>query len=160
VNHKLTVPEVRYAVEHSGAVVGVVAADLASIATDAASGITWMTTEAVVDGLEAFDELAETCTPIESAVDDDIDAPAQYLFTSGTTSSPKACVHTHRTISSASPLMVSTLGFTRDERFLIAMPIWHAAPLNCWFLTMMFLGATVILQREYHPVQMLQNVQR
>ncbi|OUZ11270.1 fatty-acid--CoA ligase [Aeromicrobium sp. PE09-221] len=160
VNHKLAVPEVRHAAEHSGAVLGIVTGELANTASEAAPGVSWLSTEMPADGMEDFDGLSRSCEPIAAPVDDDLDSPAQLLFTSGTTSAPKACVHTHRTISSASPLLATTLGFTSRERFLLAMPIWHAAPLNCWFLTMMFLGATVVLQREYHPVEMLQNVQR
>ncbi|ROO88201.1 feruloyl-CoA synthase [Actinocorallia herbida] len=160
VNHKLTVPEARYAIEHSGAVVGVVSGELAGTATAAGPDTAWFTTETTVAGLPDFDASTRAAAPIDAPVSEDEDAPAQFLYTSGTTSSPKGCVHTHRTISAVGPLITSTLGFTRDERFLLAMPIWHAAPLNDWLLTMVFLGATTVLQREYDPVGFLRSVER
>nr|WP_240943186.1 AMP-binding protein [Planosporangium thailandense] len=160
VNHKLTVPETRYALEHSGAGVGVVAGDLAATATAASPATTWFTTERASAGLPDFDALTAAATPVPGPVTDDDEAPAEILYTSGTTSSPKGCVHTHRTISAVAPLITSTLGFTRDERFLISMPIWHAAPLNDWLLTMVFLGATTVLQREYDPAGFLRAVER
>ncbi|MGY2076379.1 class I adenylate-forming enzyme family protein [Blastococcus sp. SYSU DS0828] len=160
VNHKLAVPEVRYAVEHSGATVGVVAGALAGTATEASPGTTWLTTETGAGGLPHLDTLVDAATPVAGPAVDDDASPAEILYTSGTTSSPKGCVHTHRTISAVAPLIVSTLGFTRDERFLLAMPIWHAAPLNDWLLTMVFLGATTVLQREYDPAGFLRAVER
>ncbi|MDX6741385.1 class I adenylate-forming enzyme family protein [Actinocorallia sp. A-T 12471] len=160
VNHKLTVPETRYAVQHSGAVLGVVSGELAATATAAGPDVVWFTTETPAEGLADFDARTREAAPIAGPVSDDDETPAQFLYTSGTTSSPKGCVHTHRTISAVGPLITSTLGFTRDERFLLAMPIWHAAPLNDWLLTMVFLGATTVLQREYDPVGFLRAVER
>ncbi|MCA1223378.1 class I adenylate-forming enzyme family protein [Streptomyces sp. 8L] len=160
VNHKLTVPETAYAVGHSGARVGVVAAELATAALAAAPRVRWLSTDGRAEGLDGFDELGEVASPCEHAADPDQDAVAEFLYTSGTTGAPKACVHTHRTVSAVQPLIAATLGFTRDERFLLAMPAWHAAPLNDWLLTMVFLGATTILQREYDPVGFLEHVQR
>ena len=164
VNHKLTASEVEYTIGHSGARVGVVSADLVSAARGGAPQTRWLLTEAAThgDGVEARDDFdaAVASAPEWDGVDGTEDDAAQILYTSGTTSAPKGCVHTHRTIASVPPLIVATMGFTRDDRFLIAMPIWHAAPLNDWTLTTLFLGGTVILQREYHPIEFLKTVQR
>ncbi|MGC5346881.1 class I adenylate-forming enzyme family protein [Streptomyces sp. DT24] len=160
VNHKLAVPETAYAIEHSGARIGIVAAELALDATVAGPQTRWLTTEARVEGLEWFDELVERSAPLKPVPDLGQDDVAQFLYTSGTTGAPKACVHTHRTISAVQPLIVSTLNFTSEERFLLSMPVWHAAPLNDWLLTMVFLGATTILQREYDPAGFLEHVER
>ncbi|MFI5940786.1 class I adenylate-forming enzyme family protein [Streptomyces uncialis] len=160
VNHKFTVPETRYAVEHSGAGLGVVCAGLAATARAARPDTVWMTTESGVDGLPDFDALTAAAAPLANAVSEDDEAPAEILFTSGTTASPKGCVHTHRGLSLVAPLITSTVGFTSEERFLLSMPIWHAAPLNDWLLTMIFLGATTVLQREYDPAGFVAAVER
>jgi len=164
VNHKLTAAEVEYTIAHSGARVGVVSADLAAPARGGAPRTRWLLTEAATHGTDVaddddFDALVAAAPEWDSA-DGDEDDVAQILYTSGTTSAPKGCVHTHRTIASVPPLIVATIGLTRDDRFLIAMPIWHASPLNNWALTTLFLGGTVILLREYHPVEFLETVQR
>ncbi|MFF8375630.1 class I adenylate-forming enzyme family protein [Streptomyces sp. NPDC015661] len=160
VNHKFTTTETRYAMEHSGAVLGVVAADLAATATAASPAATWLTTERAVAGLADFDALTAATDPVPAPVTQDDATPAEILYTSGTTSSPKGCVHTHRTLSAIGPLITSALGFTSEERFLLSMPIWHAAPLNDWLLTMVFLGATTVLQRSHDAVGFLHAAAR
>ncbi|WP_024796017.1 class I adenylate-forming enzyme family protein [Tomitella biformata] len=151
VNHKLQVPEVRYTIEHSGARVGVVTSALAGIATAAAPGTSWHTTDSFRSAVDAAQESGGI-----AITEDDL---AQILYTSGTTSAPKGCEHTHRSIATVAPLIASTIPFTRDDRMLIAMPIWHAAPLNDWLLTTLFLGGTVVLMTEYEPIGFLETVQ-
>jgi feruloyl-CoA synthase len=51
------------------------------------------------------------------------------------------------------------LSITRDERTLIAMPIWHSSPLNNWFGATLYVGGTVVLLREYEPRKFLETVQ-
>ena len=41
----------------------------------------------------------------------------------------------------------------------MAVPIWHASPLNNWFMSTLYMGGTVVLLREYHPVKFLETVQ-
>lgn len=158
INHKLQTPEVKYLVKHAGAKVGIVAAELAPIATEAAPHKTWLSTEEAVDGLQFFDNLCDNATPwdgVEVSEDDE----AQVLYTSGTTSQPKGCIHTHRSITTTALLVSVGIPLVRHDRALIAMPIWHSSPLNNWFLSMMFLGGTAVLLREYHPQEFLQIVQ-
>lgn len=158
INHKLQAPEVEYLVEHAGARVGVVGNELAPIAIQAAPSIRWLSTEEAVDGIECFDALLGEVTPWEG-VEVHEDDEAQVLYTSGTTSQPKGCIHTHRGITTTALLVSIAIPLVRDDRALIAMPIWHSSPLNNWFLSMMFLGGTAVLLREYHPQQFLQTVQ-
>ncbi|WP_442240211.1 class I adenylate-forming enzyme family protein [Rhodococcus sp. TAF43] len=168
VNHKLTAPEVEYTIGHSGARVGVVSADLVDAARGGAPQTRWLLTEMATHGGAGGDaaddfDAAVDAAPEWEGVDGgegSEDAVAQILYTSGTTSAPKGCVHTHRSIASVPPLIVATVGLERDDRFLLAMPIWHASPLNNWMLTTLFLGGTVVLLREYHPIQFLETVQR
>ncbi|EGD55639.1 class I adenylate-forming enzyme family protein [Gordonia neofelifaecis] len=160
VNHKFAAPEVAYALDHSGAAVGVVSGALATTATGGGPDFRWMTTETGHHDLPDFDALVGEASPIAGPVDSDLDTVAQILYTSGTTSSPKGCLHTHRTLSSLAPSLAATLGFTAEERFLLAMPIWHAAPLNDWLLTMISLGATTVLMREFDPTAFLPAVEK
>lgn len=151
VNHKLQVPEVNYTIGHSGAAVGVVSPALADIARAAAPDTAWLTTEV----FRAAVEQAEESDGVAIGEDD----LAQILYTSGTTSAPKGCEHTHRSIASVPPLIASTIPLTREDRMLVAMPIWHASPLNNWLLTTLFLGGTVVLMEEYDPIGFLETIQ-
>ncbi|MGW1738136.1 class I adenylate-forming enzyme family protein [Nocardia sp. NPDC001965] len=161
VNHKLAPPEIEYTLRHCGAAVGVVSADLRANAEAGAPQVDWLLTELGTDTTATerdFDGLTAAADEWdgEPAAESDI---AQVLYTSGTTSAPKGCLHTHRSITTVAPYIATTLGLDRDERVLIAMPIWHAAPLNVWFVTTVFLGGTVVLMREYHPLKFLETVQ-
>ncbi|MFC7449009.1 class I adenylate-forming enzyme family protein [Rhodococcus daqingensis] len=160
VNHKLAPPEVEYTLAHCGARVGVASADLRSIVEAGAPGVRWLYTEAggESDPARDFDALVEAADEWEGVPVDETEI-AQILYTSGTTSAPKGCRHTHRSIATVPPYIAATMGLDRDDRFLIAMPIWHASPLNNWFMTTMFLGGTAVLMREYHPLRFLETVQ-
>lgn len=169
VNHKLQAPEVARLVAHSGAVLGVADASLAPVVTAAAPAVRWLWTEADAVGQDAggaegtpgdddFDALVAAAEPWDG-VPPDQDTIAQVLYTSGTTAAPKGCEHTHRGLSSVAAYTTAAVGLRADDRFLLAMPIWHASPLNNWFLSMVFLGGTTVLLREYHPIEMLRTVE-
>lgn len=150
VNHKLQVPEVEYTVGHSGATVGVVSGELAETARAGAPDVDWVRTGP--DG--EFDALLAAADPWRETHDDDR-AAAEVLYTSGTTSAPKGCVHTHDSLVRLATQISLNLGYETDERILIAMPIWHSAPLNVCLLPVLLMGGTVVLQKEYHPIDTL-----
>lgn len=151
INHKFAVPEAKYMLDHCEATHGVVSPELHDTAIQAAPTMHWVTTDQTSGLLSNIDGLAEH----EEVHEDDQDA-ALILYTSGTTSSPKGCVHTHDGISRLFPLIVLTLDYHPATRTLVAMPIWHSAPLNVSTMPTLFAGGTVILHREYHPVETMQ----
>ncbi|MFC4605284.1 class I adenylate-forming enzyme family protein [Rhodococcus kronopolitis] len=157
VNHKLAAPEVEYLLRHSGATVGVAAAELRPVTEAGAPQVDWLFTEGGPEAGRDFDALVDAADEWDGVDLDETDI-AQVLYTSGTTSAPKGCLHTHRSITTVAPYIATTLGLDRDERVLIAMPIWHAAPLNVWFVPTMFLGGTVVLMREYAPLPFLEII--
>ncbi|WP_461638464.1 AMP-binding protein, partial [Leucobacter sp. BZR 635] len=165
VNHKLTAPELRFLVTHSGAEVGVVDASLLATAKAAAPGVRWLVTEAAafpeieVDPRDDFDALLAEAEPWDGEPVDDTET-AQLLYTSGTTSDPKGCLHSHRGITTVATYCTATAQLHASDRFLIAMPIWHSSPLNNWFISMIFLGGTAVLLREYHPIEFLRTIER
>lgn len=157
VNHKMQAPEVKYTIEHSGTMLGIVSAELAQIARTGAPHITWLETES--DAPDSFDAQLAAAAPAQPG-DFTEDAVAQILYTSGTTSAPKGCVHTHRNIAQVAMLITMNMGYLPDERYLLCMPIWHSAPLNIILLPMVFIGGTVVLQREYHPIDSLAMIEK
>ena len=149
VNHKLQAPEVKYTIEHSGATLGIVSAELAETARSGAPGITWLETESDAPG--SFDAQLEAAEEAEPGDFTD-EHVAQILYTSGTTSSPKGCVHSHRNIAQVATLINLNMGYRSDDRYLICMPIWHSAPLNISLVPTILTGGTIVLQRAFHPV--------
>lgn len=155
VNHKLTAPELAYLAGHAKLRVAVVADDLAGRMREGAPEVDVLTTDDTGGG--EFDRLVAEA-PEWDGVEVGPDAVAQVLYTSGTTGAPKGCLHSHRGLSAVPAYTTAAAGLRREDRFLMAMPIWHASPLNNWFLSMIFLGGTVVLLKEYHPLRFLEAV--
>ncbi len=157
INHKLAAPEVDYVLHHCGARLAICDGALAGIVTAVAT-CPVLTTDSAVDRLGDFDALLETAEAFEDELAEEGDL-AQVLYTSGTTGKPKGCLHDHRGLSLVAAYSSAVVPMRADDRSLIAMPIWHASPLNNWLLGALFIGATVVLLREYHPRHFLQTVQ-
>ena len=53
------------------------------------------------------------------------DTPAIMLYTSGTTSQPRGCVHDHRSLTDEGAAVAERLGLTPDDRFWTPLPMFH-----------------------------------
>ncbi|MFF1397705.1 class I adenylate-forming enzyme family protein [Streptomyces sp. NPDC058287] len=163
VNHKLQTAEVTRQLRHCGARLTLVDAEIGDRATAADVEVPWLVSHPDADAdtrpADSFESLVARAEPwcAEPGPDSDI---AQILYTSGTSGTPKGCVHTHRGIALTAGHTADTIPLVRDDRFLICMPIWHASPLNNWTLGTLLRGATIVLQREYDPRGMLETIQR
>lgn len=158
VNHKLTPPEVRYILEHSQARIFLFDGSLAPIADALSLSIPVMALDSPPEGWPFFGDALAEAPPFEPVPIQD-DAPAEILYTSGTTGKPKGCVLTHRSVLMAAITGALAIKMDENDRLLMAMPIWHSSPLNNWFLGASYVGATTVLLREYHPLHFLQAVQ-
>src|SRR4030081_1265804 len=158
VNHKLQAPELEYILRHSGAKVLVFDASLADVVSDADAWARPLSTGGKTR-FDSFDDKMRQAGQLVGTEPDD-DTIAEILYTSGTTGRPKGCVLTHRSVTLAAITVALALSITREERTLIAMPIWHSSPLNNWFAATMYVGGTVVLIREYNPLAFLETVQR
>jgi len=158
VNHRLQAPELEYILRHSGAKVLVFDASLADVVSDADAWARPLSTGGKTR-FDSFDDKMRQAGQLVGTEPDD-DTIAEILYTSGTTGRPKGCVLTHRSVTLAAITVALALSITREERTLIAMPIWHSSPLNNWFAATMYVGGTVVLIREYNPLAFLETVQR
>ncbi|KAF0962693.1 class I adenylate-forming enzyme family protein [Rhodococcus sp. T7] len=159
VNHKMQAPEVDYVLRHAHVQVCVFDGELAPVIERLQTSVVLLSTDTAVDGCTFFDDAIADLDPIDG-IDVDENDPAEILYTSGTTGAPKGCVHSHRTLVRVATTAALGLSITRDERLLMAVPIWHASPLNNGLMATLYMGGTVVLLREYHPVRFLEAVQQ
>ncbi|MCC5859637.1 MAG: o-succinylbenzoate--CoA ligase [Ectothiorhodospiraceae bacterium] len=88
------------------------------------------------------------------------DDPLMMMYTSGTTGRPKGallshgnatwnCIHAH----------ISDMGVLRSDIVLNVAPLFHIGGLAVNTLTALHIGATVILQSQFDPVEVLKTLQ-
>ena len=73
------------------------------------------------------------------------DAPAMLSWTSGTTGSPKAFMLTHRNIATNVEALQKLGVVGASDRALLPLPLHHAYPFVVGMLTILTLGATIVL---------------
>lgn len=69
--------------------------------------------------------------------------PALMVFTSGTTGRPKGVVHTHASLQAQIESMVSTWGWSADDRILSVLPLHHVHGLVNVTLVPLWVGAVL-----------------
>ena len=99
-------------------------------------------------GLVAEDDAEPECFV------DDRD-PISYLYTSGTTSSPKGVVGSHTAIYLESLSMAVEARFNETDRFAAMMPMFHTAQLNCHCTAAVMVGAALYIERGFEPGRLL-----
>ncbi len=74
---------------------------------------------------------------------------AALMYSGGTTSRPKAAVHSHATLATVVRNILSTRTIGPDERFLNVRPLWPAASVTV--LAQLLGGGTVVLAGRFSP---------
>jgi crotonobetaine/carnitine-CoA ligase len=75
--------------------------------------------------------------------------PFGIMFTSGTTSKPKAVVHTHANAVWASRCGPRNIDFGTDDRYLIYLPFFHVNAQSWSFFTVLGAGGTAVLMPKW-----------
>ncbi|SFC40984.1 feruloyl-CoA synthase [Flexibacter flexilis DSM 6793] len=161
VNHKLKARELEYILTDSDAKFLLFDAQLNSVVEELSLSIPKASTQGQVSGTIEIESHLDTVSPLNLAYTAvlSLESVGEILYTSGTTGFPKGCVMPHRSIYVAAQIAAVGVSMKKDERLLMAMPIWHASPLNNWFGGTLYVGGTVVLLREYHPLHFLQTIQ-
>lgn len=85
------------------------------------------------------------------AQDGELDGAATVLFTSGTTSTPKGVILTHRALLDLAREVGREQGITADDRFFSVAPFFHCSGLMHALLTSMMAGATLFTAARHTP---------
>ena len=102
---------------------------------------------------EAYGQLLFGGPRVEISDDDD----AAIYFSSGTTSFPKAILHTHRSLVTACVTEQKHHGQTREDKFLCIPPLYHTGAKMHWFGSLMA-GSPAVILRGIKPDWILRTV--
>jgi cyclohexanecarboxylate-CoA ligase len=88
------------------------------------------------------------------------DEPFVIVYTSGTTSRPKGCVHTFNTYCAGSRALVGPFGYTEADVQFGPSPIAHTTGLVTSVLLPMLTGAATHIMAKWDPVHGIEEIQR
>ncbi len=111
-------------------------------------------------GFFAFDDLpglSEEPPPRPAVGGDDV---AELLFTSGTTSKPKAVMLTHANCLRAGLDTVHCLWLDENERCLTALPLFHVNGQGMTIMAAMTVGGTAIVIEEFSASRFWEQIRR
>lgn len=152
-------PEIEYFASHVGCVGAVTQPQYAATVAANATDLKWIvvtednsgaaaSAEELAHGQEAFDTLwgdAADCPTREA----DPMAPVGIMFTSGTTSRPKAVVHTHANALWASRMGPINIDMQGDGVYLIYLPFFHVNAQSWSTWSTLGAGGTIVLQPKF-----------
>jgi fatty-acyl-CoA synthase len=155
VNARLTAPEARYVLEHSGATVVMHGRDHGALAGALRDVVpTWVAAESPVEGGTAslpYEELLAAAAPEPRDEPVALDHPCLIMYTSGTTGRPKGAVLTHGNMTWNAVNQFMGMDVAQDERTLGLAPLFHIGGLNGTVNPTLLRGGCVVLVRRFDP---------
>lgn len=88
------------------------------------------------------------------------DDPFVIVFSSGTTSRPKGCLHTFNTMSCGARLLGRGWGYTEDDVQFGPSPVTHTTGLVTSFILPLLHGASSHLMEQWDPEEGLERIKR
>lgn len=141
-NTRSVAAEVAYFVDKASCVAAVTQPAFADLVHGAGPRLQWVVT---TDELEQLYGAVEDC-PVRER---EPLLPVGILFTSGTTSKPKAVVHTHANAVWAGRIGPRNIDLDRDDTYLVYLPFFHVNSQSWAFWSVLGVGATAVLMPKW-----------
>ena len=84
-----------------------------------------------------------------SLSDIDRDSEAIIIYTSGTTGKPKGCLLTHGNLIANARQISQWLGFTKDDRLLTIMPLFHMNAVSVTTMSALYAGGSTVVSPRF-----------
>jgi long-chain acyl-CoA synthetase len=91
----------------------------------------------------ADDSLEKRNVPLDAGDD------AIIIYTSGTTGKPKGCLLTHRNLIANARQISQWLGFTKDDRLLTIMPLFHMNAVSVTTMSALYSGGSTVISPKF-----------
>ena len=158
-NNRSVAAELNYFITHTQCVGAITQPRFAALVAEAGPDLGWVVvTDGNSDSVPTDEELAHGCESFDSLFGDPADAPqrtadpllpAGIMFTSGTTSKPKAVVHTHANMLWAAKVNPTNIEMGPDDVYLASLPFFHVNTQSWAIWTTLGVGGTVVLQPKF-----------
>ncbi|RYG08576.1 MAG: acyl-CoA synthetase, partial [Burkholderiales bacterium] len=150
VNYRLGVEEVAYILDHARARLLLIDEELAPLAGSFPSVVT------VTEAAQSDSGLAcKGCTPVPEGVRADAGDLFRLMYTSGTTDRPKGVMHSYQNYHWKCLDHITTLGLSRDDKLLIAGPLYHVGAFDLPGLSVLMVGGMLAISREFNEHEVL-----
>ena len=151
--------ELQFFIEKTRCTGAITQPQFAALVSAAGPGLGWIAvtednsgepagTEPLGPGFESFDSLRGDPDGLDER-DPDPMAPVGIVFTSGTTSRPKAVVHTHANALWAGRVGPTSISMEPDDTYLVFLPFFHVNAQSWSIWTTLGVGGTVVLQPKF-----------
>lgn len=111
-------------------------------------------------GFERLADVERAASPEHRVVPVEPDAPAQIVFTSGTTSRPKGAILSHRATIVQGIATAMLFGLRREDRCCVVLPLFHVNGQYVGVIPTVTVGGTVVLLEAFSARNYWSQVRR
>jgi long-chain acyl-CoA synthetase len=153
INSLLKAQEIAFVISDSEAKVLLVHSDFLSTIDSVRSELTSLKTVIQFDDEEKASKefLEEGISHDEKLPEVDINTEAEaiIIYTSGTSGKPKGCLLTHGNLIANARQISQWLGFTKDDRLLTIMPLFHMNAVSVTTMSALYAGGSTVVSPKF-----------